>query len=63
MPNSNTNVDYKVLPKDEPQIARFRWDHFNLSLYYSASGEFLQNLLPSIDNAILTSFSTDGASK
>ena len=58
MPNSNTNVDFKVLPKDEPQITRFRWDQSNLSLYNSASGDFLQNLLPNIDNAI----STDGAS-
>ena len=24
MPNSNTNVDHKVLPNDEPQIAIFR---------------------------------------
>ena len=62
MPKSITNVDYKVLTKDEPQIDRFRWDHSNLSLYNSASGDFLQNLLPNIDNVISTSFSTDGAS-
>ena len=63
MPNSTSNVDHKVQPKDDPQIVRFRRDHSNLILYYSASGEFLLNLLSSIDNAILTSFSTDGASK
>ena len=62
VPNSNTNVDYKVLPNDEPQIARFWCDNSNVSLYYSASGDFLQNLLPGFDNATSTSFSTDGAS-
>ena len=50
-----------MLPKDELQIARFGWDHSNLSLYYSVSGDFLKNLLPNIDNAISTSFWTDGA--
>ena len=37
--NINTNVDHKVQPTVEPQIARFRFDHSNLSLYYPAFGD------------------------
>ena len=56
--------DYDCFSADELHIVRYRWDHVDLSNYYSATGELLQELLPTFNDVSNTPFeSLDGVSK
>ena len=49
--------------KAAPAVVKLRWDHADLSQYYTETGSLLQSLLPSLNDAEdNTSCSPDGAS-
>ena len=45
-----SNKVYKSVSDPVPVVERFRWDHANVMLYGSDTGEQLQNILPAIND-------------